>query len=274
MIIDKHKQVAEEEEQKAVAVVDTGEDAGDNPFTPDDDSVTIEEVELNPLQEAYLALRRVLESLEDPDRTGVKLFQTVKMDNGQFERIVRSKGNTEYAIGFPAAFIRFINVRYLVSQQRIGEGRATARIRYVLNDLNNSDDTVETRCFRVFQTINAAIQDAKNVEPALNERCNLTYWDMPESLDNGLQPFWIDYEIWFRDMSGYQYRNWVDRYLVIPPFTNHSDAPAHDEEGHGDHKEPTIEEVAGFSYNVDSDSSSDDTGSDETDSDDTDDETE
>jgi len=274
MIIDKHKQVAEEEEQKVVAVIDTGEDASDNPFTPDDDSVTIEEVELNPLQEAYLALRRVLESLEDPDRTGVKLFQTVKMDNGQFERIVRSKGNTEYAIGFPAAFIRFINVRYLVSQQRIGEGRATARIRYVLNDLNNSDDTVETRCFRVFQTINAAIQDAKNVEPALNERCNLTYWDMPESLDNGLQPFWIDYEIWFRDMSGYQYRNWVDRYLVIPPFTNHSDAPAHDEEGHGDHKEPTIEEVAGFSYNVDSDSSSDDTGSDETDSDDTDDETE
>lgn len=269
MIIDKHKQTTtEEEEEKLTTVVETGEDAGDNPFTPDNDSVTIEEVELNPLQETYLALRRVLESLEDPDRTGEKLFRTVKMDNGQFERIVRSKGNTEYAIGFPAAFIRFINVRYLVSQQRIGEGRATARIRYVLNDLNNSDDTMETRCFRVFETINAAIQDAKSVEPALNERCNLTYWDMPESLDNGLQPFWIDYEIWFRDMTGYQYRNWVERYIVIPPFTNHSDAPAHDEDGHGDHKEPTIEEVAGFSYTNGEDGSAD---SDEGDADTTDD---
>lgn len=262
MIIDKHKQVAQEEEE-VKTTVETGTDAGDNPFTPDDDSVTIEEVEKNPLQETYLALRRVLESLEDPDRAGVKLFRTVKMDNGQFERIVRSKGNTEYAIGFPAAFIRFVNVRYLVSQQRIGEGRATARIRYVLNDLNNSDDTMETRCFRVFETINAAIQDAKSVEPALNERCNLTYWDMPESLDNGLQPFWIDYEIWFRSTSGFQYRNWVERYLVVPPFTNHSDAPAHDEEGHGDHKEPTIEEVAGFSYTGTS-GSDDDNSSEET----------
>lgn len=274
MIIDKYKQTSKEEEEQATTGVQTGDSAGENPFTPDDDSVTIEEVELNPLQETYLALRRVLESLEDPDREGVQLFRTVKMDNGQFERIVRSKGNTEYAIGFPAAFIRFVNVRYLVSQQRIGEGRATARIRYILNDLNNSDDTMETRCFRVFEAINTAIQDAKSVEPALNERCNLTYWDMPESLDNGLQPFWIDYEIWFRSMSAYQYRNWVERYLVIPPFTNHSDAPSHDEEGHGDHKEPTIEEVAGFSYTGTSGSDESDEDEDSAETDDTDDSSE
>lgn len=43
-----------------------------------------------------------------------------------------------------------MNVRYLVAQQRIGEGRATMRIRFVLNDLNNSDDIVETHGFRVF----------------------------------------------------------------------------------------------------------------------------
>lgn len=90
------------------------------------------------------------------------------------------------------------------------------RIRFVLNDLNNSDDIVETHGFRVFQQINDAIQDAKDYEEALNERCNLTYFDMPESLDHGLQPYWIDYEIWFRTSSSFQYRKWVDRYLVMP----------------------------------------------------------
>ena len=42
-------------------------------------------------------------------------------------------------IAFPAIFIRFVNVRYLVQQQRIGEGRATMRIRFILNTLNHTD---------------------------------------------------------------------------------------------------------------------------------------
>jgi hypothetical protein len=194
----------------------------------------------------------VLESLHiDPnDDTSPKLFQTVKVDNGQFERIVRSKINEEYAVAFPAAFIRFVNVRFLVAQQRIGEGRATMRIRYILNDLNNSDDIVETHGFRVFQQINDAIQDAKDTEAALNERCNLTYFDMLESYDNGLQPYWIDYEIWFRTSSSFQYRNWVDRYLVMPPFTDHADAPEHDEDNHGSHP-VDIEDAAHFEPHVD-----------------------
>lgn len=209
---------------------------------------TIESVPANPLEEIYLAVREVLESLHvDPnDDRSPRLFRTVKIDNGQFERVVRSKGNTEYAIAFPAAFIRFVNVRYLVEQQRVGEGRATMRIRFILNDLNNSDDTVETHGFRVFQQINTAIQDAKSYASAINERCNLTYFDMPESTGNGLQPYWIDYEIWFRESAAFQYRNWVERYLVMPPFTNHSDAPEHDEEEHGDHQTPKFEEVSSY----------------------------
>ena len=222
----------------------------------------LEEVDNNPLEDVYLAVKRVLESLHtDPnDNNSPKLFQTVKIDNGQFERIVRTRGNTEYAIPFPAAFIRFVNVRYLVAQQRIGEGRATMRIRFVLNDLNNSDDIVETHGFRVFQQINDAIQDAKDYEEALNERCNLTYFDMPESLDHGLQPYWIDYEIWFRTSSSFQYRKWVDRYLVMPPFTNHSDAPEHDSEAHGNHKEPKIEDVAKYEPSVEMPSTDPPTG--------------
>lgn len=246
MIIDKNKQkVSQAEIDKAVMQALSDEDTSSAEKT----TVTIEEVELNPLEESYKAVKRILEGLhEDPDDdTSPLLFQTVKVDNGQFERIVRTKGNTEFAVAFPAAFIRFVNVRYLVAQQRVGEGRATMRIRFILNDLNNSDDGVETHGFRVFEQINVAIQDAKNTEPALNERCNLTYFDMPESLDNGLQPYWIDYEIWFRTMSAYQYRNWVERYLVIPPFTNHSDQKQENNlDGHEDHKEPKYDDVSGI----------------------------
>ena len=83
-------------------------------------------------------------------------------------------------IAFPAVFIHFVNVRYL-EQQRVGdEGRATMRVRFILNTLNNSDPDRECEAFDVFQRINIAIQDAKSYEPALNERCNLTYFDMPD----------------------------------------------------------------------------------------------
>ncbi len=252
MIVDKHKQAVPSD--KTEEVVQPTEIFDDEPLLPDDPNVTIEEVELNPLEQVYFAARRVLESVLDPDDLNEpksKLFRTIKIDNGQFERIIRTKGNTEYAVAFPAVFIRFVNVRFLTSQQRIGEGRATMRVRYVLNDLNNSDDIVETRGFRVFHAINDAIQDAKSHEPALNERCNLTYWDMMESLDNGVQPYWIDYEIWFRTASAFQYRNWVERYLVIPPFTNHSDAPEHDDDGHGNHSAPKYDEVTSFLGRVD-----------------------
>lgn len=243
-------------------------DAGDTPMLPDDENITLEEVTDNPLIEVYKATRRVLESLHiNPnDNTTPPLFQTVKLDNGQFERIVRSKGNTEFAVGFPAAFVRFTNVRFLVAQQRIGEGRATMRIRFILNNLNTSDDDIETEGFRIFQQINDAIQDAKDKEPALNERCNLTYFDMPESLDNGLQPYWVDYEIWFRTTSSFQYRKWVDRYLVIPPFTNHNDAPQHDTENHGQHQSPTIEEVATYEPSVENPGGSTDESDDENES--------
>ena len=243
MIIDKNKQTKVELPSKLLI---PGNPSYDEPMIPENPNITIEQVELNPLEEVYLATRRVLDNVMDPDNPTQKLFQCVKVDNGQFERIVRTRGNTEYAIGLPAAFIRFVNVRFLTSQQRIGEGRAEMRIRYVLNDLNNSDDIVETRGFRVFHAINDAIQDAKSYEPALNERCNLTYWDMLESLDNGVQPYWIDYEIWFRTSSAFQYRNWVERYLVMPPFTDHADAPQHDKDNHIKHDTPKIEDVATY----------------------------
>ncbi len=197
-----------------------------------------EEVEQNPLSEMYMAVRRAL--LTIPERQGdpesPPFFKTVAIDNGQFSRITLSD-NLETEIAFPAIFIHYTNVRYLVQQQRIGQGRAVMRVRFILNTLNNQDRDRECHPFHVFQLVNQAIQDAKNHEPALNERCQLLYFDMPTT-SNMLQAFWVDYEVWFRETSAWKYRDWIERYLVMPPFTNHSDAPQHDTQGHGNHRRP------------------------------------
>ncbi|WP_417186974.1 hypothetical protein [Bacteroides sp.] len=210
------------------------------------ETVVPEEVSENPFVNMYEAVRRTLLTLrENPDHpSSPPYFKTIRMDNGQFDRIIRDD-NMEYETAFPAVFVHFTNVRYLVQQQRIGEGRATMRIRFILNNLNNGDDSMECEPFRVFQRINVAIQDAKDTEPALNERCNLLYFDMPTTT-NMLQAYWVDYEVWFRESSTWKYRKWVERYVVMPPFTNHSDAPEHDKENHGEHKQPEYNETSGF----------------------------
>lgn len=221
------------------------------PATPWLPAVSVpEEVTENPFVNMYQAVRRAILTIrENPeDLSSPPLFKTVAIDTGQFSRIVRGE-NLEMEIAFPAIFIHFVNVRYLVQQQRLGEGRATMRIRFILHTLNNSDVERECDPFFVFQRLNVAIQDAKDREPALNERCNLLYFDMPETV-NMLQAYWVDYEVWFRESSAWKYRNWVERYVVMPPFTQHSDAPEHDSEGHGSHPDPTYEQSTGFEPSV------------------------
>ena len=44
--------------------------------------------------------------------------------------------------------------------------------------------------------------------------------------------------------------DWVKRYLVMPPFTQHSDAPQHDTDNHGQHSTPTYDEATGFEPSV------------------------
>ncbi len=82
----------------------------------------------------------------------------------------------ETEIAFPAIFIHFTNVRYLVQQQRIGQGRAIMQVRFILNHIYPNDPEYEIEPFRIFQRVNIAIQDAKNHEPSLSERCNLTFF--------------------------------------------------------------------------------------------------
>ena len=119
---------------------------------------TPEEVVKNPFAEMYYAVKRALLTIrENPEvPTSPPFFKTIAIDNGQYLRIIRDT-NMEMEVAFPAIFIHFVNVRYLVQQQRIGEGRATMRVRFILNNLNNSDPDKECEPFEVFQRIKVAI---------------------------------------------------------------------------------------------------------------------
>ena len=80
-----------------------------------------EEVTKNPFAEMYYVVKRALltvrENPEDP--TSSPFFKTIAIDNGQYLRIIRDT-NLEMEVAFPAIFVHFVNVRYLVQQQRIG----------------------------------------------------------------------------------------------------------------------------------------------------------
>lgn len=215
---------------------------------------TLEEAyQTNALCEVYYAVRDIISKIrvDESNPDSEPYFKTIKMNNGQLSRIKNNKWNKEYALAFPAVFINFINVRYLVEQSRIGDGRAECRIEFVLNALNNGDDEVELEGYRMFQRINGAIMSSKHLYSALVERFRLTYFDQPVSMDDGVQPFWITYEVWFKDYSAYRYKDYVDCHIVVPPFTNHSDQiPEANEYGHSDHKAPTYDEASGFKPNL------------------------
>ena len=182
-------------------------------------------VESNPMTDAYHAVKKILLSIkEDPsDPDSPPYFKTIKLDNGQLARIKGSKLNEEYGIAFPAVFIHYINIYNNVGTSSIAESKGTMRIHYVLNRLNNSDDDTETEGFDIYKKIVSAIERKKGNFPPLVSHFQLSYWDQPLSFDDGLQPYWIDYQIWFRDYSAYAYKDYTDVYLTEPPFTQPSD---------------------------------------------------
>lgn len=215
-------------------------------------TTTIEEaVEVNAMSEAYKAVRDILATIpKDPnDENSEPLFKTIKIDNGQLSRVKASKLNEEYGIVFPAVLIHFIDVYYNQGTSKIAEGRGTMRIHYILNRLNNSDDGEEGELegFAVFKRIIAAIEAKKATLSALINRFQLQYWDMPLSFDDGLQPYWIDYQIWFSDYTAYRYKDYVDVYMVEPPYTNFSDQNAiANPDNIPDDKTITYDETSGF----------------------------
>lgn len=151
------------------------------------------------------------------------IFKTVQIDDGQYERIISPSGNKEETLGFPAAFIHFIDWHYLVQQARINEGRATLRIRFIMNSLNVHEDEHDMDVYYVAERIHQTIQEKMGNYDCLKERCQLQYIDPMESFDHGLQPCWMTYEVWFKQRNIWQTRNRIYKKLVCPPFTNHSD---------------------------------------------------
>lgn len=152
-----------------------------------------------------------------------KIFHTVQIDDGQYERIISPSGNKEETLGFPAAFVHFINWRYLVQQSRINEGRAELRIRFILNSLNVHEDEHDMDVYYVAERIQQTVQESISKYECLQERCQLEYVDPMESFDHGLQPCWMTYEVWFKQRNIWATRNKVYKKLVCPPFTNHAD---------------------------------------------------
>ena len=121
------------------------------------------------------------------------------------------------------------------------------RIHYVLNRLNNSDDEVECEGLEVYKRIVSAIEEQKANFPSLVSRFQLEYWDQPLSFDDALQPYWIDYQIWFQDYTAYAYKKYKDVYVTVPPFTQPSDQnEIANPDNMPNHDSPKFEEVAGF----------------------------
>lgn len=275
MLVEKSKKTEDlEEETETVAESETEETDSESSSS----SLTVEEaVRINPLIEAYKTVKSILVALRqnDTDPNSPPLFRTVKWDNGQFTRISNDSSNEEYGVAFPAVFIHYIDVATEEGTSGINYGTATMRIRYVLNRLNNSDEIVELEGLMIYNKIVRAISNGKKNFTSLITEFELTYWDQPESFDDGLQPYWISYSMSYTDYSNYTYQDWVTRYFVFPPYTNHCDqettgiawqwsdgAPIlwasiddfvgreytaeENSEHHNDHKDVTYDEVSGF----------------------------
>lgn len=207
-----------------------------------------EEFEQTPLVHIFEAVTSILKDIRTDRRNPLSepLFKTVKYNIGQMGRITHHKYNTEGAIGLPAAFVHFIDISYLVSTARIGEGTAKMRIKFVLNRLNNQDDEYQTEGISVFQRIKNAISDNIGLITKHALECRLTYFDPVENMDDGVQEYWITYELRFRDYTDYLYKRWKTTHVVIAPFTNHSDQNEDIRpKDHGDH-DISFDDVSGF----------------------------
>ena len=191
------------------------------------------QVESNGPMDVLKAMKEILRSVtwEYGVPGSPKIFATVQIDDGQYERIISPSGNKEETLGFPAAFVHFINWRYLVQQSRINEGRAELRIRFILNSLNVHEDGHDMDVYYVAERIHQTIQESISEYECLQERCQLEYVDPMESFDHSLQPCWMTYEIWFKQRNIWVTRNKIYKKFVCPPFTNHAD------------QDPTIEGV-------------------------------
>lgn len=183
------------------------------------------QIESNGVIDVLNAMKEILRSVtwEYGVPNSPKIFKTVQIDDGQYERIISPSGNKEETLGFPAAFVHFINWHYLTQMQRFNEGRAELRIRFILNSLNVHEDKYDVDVYYVADRIHQTIQESIAKYECLQKRCMLTYIDPMESFSKGLQPCWMTYEVYFTQRNVWITRNKTYKKFVFPPFANHSD---------------------------------------------------
>ena len=205
--------------------------------------------------EVFKAVKEILRNTrwEYGNPNSEPIFKTVMLDSGQFERITRNGVNLEDGIAFPAVFIHFINVYWLKPTARVKDGRATLRVRFIMNRLNVHDnDDTESEGFYVAQRIKQEFEEQRYNYDALQDRLSLDYFDQVNSFDNSLQPWWMNWEVWFKETSVWVQRKLTKRFVVFPPFTNHYDQTNPEKQnpdGHGNLDHPiTYDEATKFVY--------------------------
>lgn len=223
------------------------------PTPPPEKPVKPQQIASNGPIDVLNAMKEILRSVtwEYGVENSPKIFKTVQVDDGQYERIISPQGNKEETLGFPAAFVHFINWRYLKQTARINEGRAELRIRFILNSLNVHEDGHDVDIYYVADRIQQTIQESIPKYECLQERCQLDYVDPAESFDHGLQPCWMTYEVWFKQKNITYARNVIYKKIVCPPFTNHADQNPEIEgvnpDGHNNLDHPrTYDEATGY----------------------------
>lgn len=248
MIVDKKsKQVISGNEKSPIAPPEE---------IPDDEvRVVYQQMPSSGIIEVFKAIKAILRDVrwEYGNPESEPIFKTVMLDSGQFERITKNGANLEDGIAFPAVFIHFINMYWLKPTARVKDGRATLRVRFIMNRLNVHDnDDTESEGFYVAQRIKQDFEEKRYNYEALQERLSLDYFDQVNSFDNSLQPWWMNWEVWFKETSVWVSRKLTKRFVVFPPFVNHYDQTDPEKQnihGHNNLDHPTLpDEGSRFVY--------------------------
>lgn len=231
-----------------------------------DKPVTLEEsYEINPMEDALVAIMEILtQNLLKGSDGKIRIrqigetfpeglykpyFQTIQVENGQIDRLIHTRVNTEDVVPLPAIFHHFIDMHWDVGTGTIGACKAIYRMKVVLNNLDIDQYDTQMSMYRVAHSIINCLSLYTPKYSAFTQRFQLDYFDPMETWTKGIQYFWLQYQIHLRDYSTYAYRNYIERHVVCPPFTNHSDQlPENSDFGHADHTERKYDDASKYLY--------------------------
>lgn len=173
------------------------------------------------------AKQAILTIRENPNNLlSLLFFKTITIDNGQYLRIIWET-NMEMEVVFPVISIHFVDVRYLVQQQRICERRTTMQVRFILSNVNNFDSGQECIPFEAFQRVNIAIRMPKNTNHLSTNVVTCCIPICPK-LPSCSRHIGSIMKCGFWETSSLKYKDWIERYLfILASFTSHLLTPLH-----------------------------------------------